>query len=125
MSPLLLIRVALLSGVLLFGAVVFFMRRSGDPLPNVPAQAESLAWIGRGLWMVASIGTFLLWRARQQAESVAKKQQWSIIGYAMGESVALFGGVVWYLTGTPVWYVPGVLFLAALFFVFPARLSDG
>lgn len=123
MNPLLLIRIALLSGVLLFGAVVFFVRRNGDPAPMLPGQAESLVWGARILWGVAIAGTFGVWQMRQRATTRSQVHQWSIIGYALGESVALFGGVVWYLTGTPGWYLPGVLFLAITFLVFPARLD--
>lgn len=123
MNPLLLIRIALLSGVLLFGAVVYFQQRNGATVSMQPGQAEALVWAARVLWGVAIAGTIGVWQMRQRAATRPQVQQWSIIGYALGEMVALFGAVVWYLTGTPSWYLPGVLFLAITFLVFPARVD--
>lgn len=120
MSPLHLIRLAMLSGVLMFGAVVYYLRSSGSaPGPATPAAA--LGYAGGGLWAIVLVGTFLVWRARQTADAHAKVRQWSIIGYAMGEAVALFGGVVWLLSGSPTWYFPGLLFLLITFVLFPAQ----
>jgi hypothetical protein len=49
------------------------------------------------------------------------RTSWSIGAWALGEMVALLGGVVWMITGSPAWYFPGLVFLVLTFLVFPAR----
>jgi hypothetical protein len=43
----------------------------------------------------------------------------AILAWSLGETVALFGGVVFFLTATPGWYVAGVVALALAFVAFP------
>lgn len=121
MSPVLTIRFAMLLGVLLFGGVVYFTRQAGSAPEVTPEQAGQLVWIGRALWAVAVIGSIACFQAFQRTPARTALATWSIIAWALGEMTALFGAVVWFLTGTPAWYVPGLLFLVITFLVFPAR----
>lgn len=122
-SPLqaaLVIRAAMLLGVLLFGGVTWFIRRTGDVPPFDPANASTLLWVARGVWglsMAACIVLFALWR---NARSAARVQSLSIIGWAAGELVAVMGGVVWFLTGNAEWYSFGLVYLVLAFLAFPA-----
>lgn len=116
----LLIRAAMLLGVLLFGGVTWFIRRSGDVPPFDPANASTLLWVARGVWgvsMAACIVLFFLWR---NASSAARVQSLSIIGWSAGELVAMMGGVVWFLTGNTDWYSFGLVYLVLTFLAFPS-----
>lgn len=120
MTPALAIRFAMLVGVLLFGGVVWFIRPSGSA-PGLPEGAqEMLLLMGRFLWALAIVGCIVLFQAIGRA-SASRASQLHIIGWALGESVALFGAVIWFLTGTPSWYLPGVTFLVLTFLVFRPR----
>ena len=82
-------------------------------------QANALLWIGRVLWGTAIVGCFVVYqmaqRSRERGESL------HIVAWAMGEMVALYGGVVWFLTGAPSWYVPGLVYLIMTLLAFPGR----
>jgi hypothetical protein len=116
-TPALAIRFAMLAGVLLFGGVVLFMRRSGTAPAMPEASQDMLLLMGRVLWVLAIGGCIVLYQAVGRA-SAARASQLHIIGWALGESVALFGAAIWFLTGTPSWYVPGLTFLVLTFLVF-------
>jgi hypothetical protein len=122
-TPALAIRFAMLTGVLVFGGVVFFARRSGTA-PGMPEESQRmLLLMGRFLWVAAIAGCVFVYQAAGRARA-GRASQLHIVGWALGESVALFGAVVWFLTGTPAWYVPGLTFLVLSFLVFrPA--ADG
>ena len=120
MTPALAIRFAMLVGVLLFGGVVLFVRRAGTA-PALPEASQSmLLLMGRFLWALAIVGCLVLYQRVGHA-SAPRASQLHIIGWALGESVALFGAVIWFLTGTPSWYVPGLTFLVLTFLVFRPR----
>ncbi len=121
MSPALTIRFAMLLGVLLFGGVVYASRLSPDAPTLTPDRLRQLRTIGLGLWIIAVSGGVLGLQRYHRAESQAQRQTWSIIGWALGEMVAMFGAVVWFLGGSPVWYIPGLVFFLITFLVFPAR----
>lgn len=120
-QPTHIIRIAMLAGVLTFGGVVYYLRRSGDA-PGVNAeQARSLLWIGRSIWGVAIAGCLVLYVLSQRERSTAKVNTYQIIAWALGESVALYGAMLWFLTGSPTWYTPGLIYLGLTFLAFPIR----
>ena len=120
MTPALLIRIAMLIGVLLFGAVTWFLRQSGNaPEPPTPESARTLLWMGRAAWGAAVAGCVVLFALLQRETTPARAQRLSIIAWALGELVALFGGVVWFLTGLTQWYVSGLVFLVLALLAFP------
>lgn len=120
LRPTVLIRAALLLGVLFFGAVTWFIRRSGGVPPFDPANATTLLWVARGVWGF-SMGTCLvLFGLLRNSRNAARAQSLSIVGWASGELVAMMGGVVWYLTGNSQWYTFGLVYLVLTFFAFPA-----
>ena len=120
MTPSLAIRFAMLTGVLIFGGVVWFLQRSGDA-PTMPLDSQRpLLMMGRILWVVAIGGCILVFQSLGKA-SASRAAQLHIVGWALGESLALFGAVVWFLAGTPAWYIPGLTFLVLTFLVFRER----
>lgn len=121
MKPSHLIRFALLIGVLTFGGVTWFLRRTQDA-PGMSAEgARTLLLIGRVAWGLAIAGCIVVFASLQREPGPARQQQLSIVAWALGESVAMLGGVVWFLTGSPSWYVPGLVFLVLTFLAFPGE----
>jgi len=105
----------------MFGGVVFVLRRSGDA-PGVTAeQAAAFVWIGRGLWAAAVIGCTVVFQAAQRSRNARSAQSLHIVAWAFGEMVALYGGVIWFLTGRPTWYIPGLVYLVMTLLAFPGR----
>jgi hypothetical protein len=119
--PIHIIRVAMLAGVLTFGGVVYYLRRSGDA-PGVNAeQARAFLWIGRALWGTAILGCLILFLLVQRERSAARRQSFQVVAWALGEMVALYGAMLWFLTGSPTWYTPGLIYLGLAFLAFPIR----
>ena len=120
LKPAILIRAALLLGVLFFGAVTWFIRRSGGVPPFDPANATALLWVARGVWGVSMATCLVLFGLLRHSRNAARARSLSIVGWASGELVAMMGGVVWYLTGDSQWYTFGLVYLVLTFFAFPA-----
>jgi hypothetical protein len=113
-----IIRIALLVGVLVFGAVVWFLRRSGDAAVGVDPRGMRLA--GQAVWTVATLGTLGLFLAAGRV-SPEGRARFAVIAWALGESTAIYGGVFWLLLGDPQWYLYGVACLLLTYFIFPIR----
>lgn len=119
MTPALTIRFAMLLGVLLFGGVILFVTQAPDWRPSSTADPASLVRYGQVIWGVAIAGALAVGMYARRAG--AKASSLGIIGWAMGETTALYGAVYWFLTGSPRWYLSGVAFMVMTFVVFPAR----
>ena len=118
LARLALIRVSMLAGVLTFGAVVWFLRRSGNAPPLTEAAA-TLRVVGAAvaLFAAAGIATFrvLAGRAREPEQRLVL----SIGGWAVGEAAALYGGFYYYATGRPLGYMLGLMILLVSFVFIP------
>ena len=114
------LRLALVSGVLVFGAVVWFLRRSGGaPEPSVDPAALLIA--GRLVWGVAVVGCSVLYLHLRRVTSAVQYRSGSIIAWALGEATAIYGGVVFLLAGTAFWYQLGVGFMVLAVLAFPGE----
>lgn len=111
----------MLLGVLLFGGVVYVARQGEDAPALTAERAGQLLWLGRVLWVLVIAATFFAFTRYQNSPSKSGVQAWSIIGWALGETVALFGAVVWFLGGSPAWFVPGLAFFLVTLVAFPSR----
>ncbi len=113
-----IIRMAMLGGAGLLGGVVGYLRSQAlAPVATEATQALTLA--GRGVWGAAIAGCLFLWsRIRGERDEVKVLSQ-SIIGWALAESVAIFGAAYWYLVGNAQWYFPGLGFLALALLMLP------
>ena len=116
-----IIRVAMLAGVLMLGGVVYYLRQ--DPSrPGVTADAVGpLRTAGTVVWGLAVVGVVALSAMVRRQRTPAALVPFSIAGWALGEATALYGGVVYLLTGNPRWYVYGVACLLLTFVAFPVR----
>ena len=116
-ATLAMIRVMVLGGVLLFGAVIWLLYRNGSRTPvepNFPVTPIAL-----GLWGVAIVGLLVL-RARWGAESEpTRRGHLSIFAIAVAEVPALFGAVVYFFSNDPRLYVSGVFLMLTTLLLFP------
>jgi len=113
------IRIAILLGVLAFGAVTWIVHRRAGWTPIPDARADALRRAGMGVWALALAGCGLLRLRWTRVEDARTRAQVGIIGWAMGEIPALWGGMYYLLTGTVSWYAAGLLFLLLTFRLFP------
>lgn len=114
------IRIALLTGVLMFGGITWFMQRGAD---WSPADGDSLRLLRIGMlatWVVAVL-LLLVLRARLGRLTEAAGRSMLIIGWAIGEGAALFGAVYYFLSGQAEWYIAGLFVMLAAFILFPIR----
>lgn len=127
MTPSILIRISMLTGILLFGGLIWFLHSSANGPANVqPGTAQTLLWAGRAIWGMAILGCIVLFGMLQRAPKASKTQTLSIIAWALGEMVALYGGVVWFIGGRNDWYISGVIFLVLSLLAFPGgRAGEG
>ena len=96
-----IIRVALITGVFLFAGVAAMQRANG----NVPAvmlpesmPLSSLRYVLWALVAAAAAGALFL-RTRTETARPPQRQTLTLIGWMLGEGVALFGIVIYYAGG--------------------------
>lgn len=112
-----LIRLALLGGVLVFGIVIAWLTGSG----GYPADT-SLAGVLRLAFLVLAAGTLaalMVVRTAQGRAAADRRGTFAIVGWALGEGIALFGGVAWLLAGELPLYLTGVAVLLVAFLLVP------
>jgi len=113
-----LIRVAMLVGVLVFGGVVWWLRRSGSA--SYEADPRGLRAAGQLVWALATFGVLALFLVAGRV-AAERRPTLSVIAWALGESTALYGGLFWLTLGDPQWYLYGVACLLLTYFIFPVR----
>lgn len=113
-------RLALLMGVLAFGAVVYYLQRGEN---WQAADASSLSALRMALlsaWVVVALLLIIL-RLRLSRLAAPAGRSLLIIAWAIGEGAALFGGVYYMLSGDPQWFIIGLFIMLASFILFPIR----
>jgi hypothetical protein len=120
MTPLPAIRLAMLGGVLLFGGVSWFLTHTPDWTPPEPEVAGQLTSIARIVWVIAGVALTILFLKFRDATDPARASSVAILSWALGETLALLGGVVFFLTAAAGWYIAGVVALALTFVAFPS-----
>ena len=116
-SKLAIVRIAILAGVLMFGGVIWFMQRDAGwtPVtPQFPVQPIAL-----GLWTAAIVGVLGLRAAWGKTNDVKRRVHFSIMAIAVAEAPALYGAVVYFLTGDPRLYLTGVFLMLTTLLLFP------
>lgn len=113
----------MMGGVLLFGGVSWFLHQTPDWTPADPAVTAKLGTMGGIVGVIATLGLVFLYTRFRDAPSPAQASTFAILAWALGESVALFGGVVFFLTAAPTWYIVGVLLLTLTFVAFPPPVN--
>lgn len=116
-----IIRVALLTGVLMFGGIAFYLTRQRGGGIGDTELAQTLQWVNIGFLVVAAIGIMIMQRKHAAETDPARRSTLNIVAWAMGEATALFGGVHYLLMGDPMPYVVGLGLMLASFVVVPIR----
>jgi hypothetical protein len=116
-----IIRMSFLAGVLLFGAVVWFLHRQpgyvvdGSMEPLRPVMPFVL------LTFIAAIVAVRVYLSRITDE--LQLNNFRLIGWAIGEAAALCGGVFYFNTNDPRFFIMGLFVQLASFVVVPLRRS--
>jgi hypothetical protein len=113
-----LIRIALLVGVLAFGGIIWYIRRTGEISANVNPHGLRVA--GQAIWGLMTLGTLGLFVTLGKAKP-ERRATLSVIAWALGEATAIYGGLYWMLLGDRQWYLYGVACLLLTYFIFPIR----
>lgn len=119
-SSLAIIRLALLIGVLMFGAVTYYIQRSGEWRAAEPEALATLRVALLATWVVAVL-LLLVLRARLSRLVEPAGRSMLIVAWAIGEGAALFGGVYYFLSGDGQWFIIGLFIMLASFILFPIR----
>src|SRR5690606_12278918 len=122
-SALAVVRIALLAGVLTFGAVVYFLQRGEDWRP---ADLESLSGLRIAMlavWTGAAVLLIIL-RLRLTALTDTAGRTMLIVAWATGEGAALSGGLYHMLSGDLQWFIIGLFSMLASFILFPIRRTS-
>jgi hypothetical protein len=117
------IRLGILGGVLAFGGVVWYLQRQPGWSPASVDRAVFF-YVGLGILAVATAGLLLLRTRWQRETDPARRVPLMIVGWALGEVPAVWGGVQYLLTGDPQRYFTGLAFLAMAFLLLPLRSRD-
>jgi hypothetical protein len=119
-TRLLLIRAAMLAGVLLFGAVTWYLEREGRLSTISAERAQMLGYVFMALTGAALVAMFFI-RGQLAQANEARQLTLHIVGYAIAEGAALFGAVVWFIGGAREWYVAGVVLMVVAFQILPVK----
>ncbi len=119
-SSLAVVRIALLVGVLMFGAVTYYVQRGANWEPAAPDVLSTLHTVMLAV-LVLAVVLLLVLRSRLERRSEAGERTMLIMAWAIGESAALFGGVYYFLSGNGQWFIIGLFVMLASFILFPIR----
>jgi len=107
LQPLQQIRLVLLVGVLIFGAVVLVVHRQPNWKPGAIPNALPYALVAYSI-LAVFIATVLKGRVGREPDR-QRRGPLLIMGWAVGESAALFGVMIFYINGQAQWYGLGLL----------------
>src|SRR5919202_3539052 len=115
-----LIRISLLLGVLLFGGVTVFLPRQPGWTP-ASIDATVFRILGIALWAIAVAGIVILRPWLDRTIDPPQRRTINLIAWTLGEMLALYGGVYFFLTGDASRYILGLVFMLGTFVLFPVR----
>ena len=119
-AQLAIIRIAMLLGVLLFGAVAWMRHRHGIDA-DTTADPSILRLVG-GAILVISIASIIVIRTRlDSAREAGMRVTLATLGWASGEMAGVFGAAYWFLVGDPRLFFVGLVVLLASFMLIPVR----
>jgi hypothetical protein len=116
-----IIRITLLSGVLLFGGIIWFLHRQPGWAPASEADPELTRLLVQAASLMSLLGVTIVYALHRRARTVERLDTLSIAGWTLGELPALIGGVHYYFTDDPQWYLWGMMALLLTYLIFPAR----
>lgn len=117
------IRLGILGGVLAFGGVAWYLTHQPGWSP-ASVDRDLFSYAGLGIWAVATAGLLLVRKRWQRETDPARRTPLMIVGWALGEVPAIWGGIYYLLTGDSQRYVTGLIFLVMAFLLLPVRGRD-
>lgn len=118
-QPVQLIRLALIAGVLMFGAVILFVHRQASWKAGTLPSAIGYALLAYAI-VALSIARAMRGRVLREPDP-QRRASLLIIGWAIGEAAALFGAVIFFVTGQGQWYLLGLFAMLSVFAFLPTR----
>lgn len=115
-----IVRVGVLAGVLAIGAVAFWQHRQPGWTRANMQDLKPLRGLGMGAWSLSVVGIIALRMKFARAIEAGTNSRLQVIGWALGELPALFGGVYYYLTDDATIYLAGIGAMVVAFTLFPA-----
>ena len=115
------IRLALLAGVLAFGAVTWFTHRGPEWSGGPRFVPEPLPTIALAVPVLAAIAIVFVRRAAFATTDPARYGSLCVVGWALGEAAALAGGVHYFLSNDPSRYLIGLFVMLLSFVLIPLR----
>ncbi len=123
MTPLRAIRIAMMLGVLLFGGVAWFITRTPDWKAPDPGLLYQLTMIARVGWIAIGLALIFMFLKFRDSTNPSRASTVSILAWTLAETLALFGGVILFLTAFAGWYIAGLTALALAFVAFPPPVN--
>ena len=120
-SPQLLriVRYAMLLMLLAFGSFAYYQSTHRVPDPDSATNLPMLRYVGYGMCVMAMVGMAVLRQVRERADEV-RRPTFGLIGSALAEGAALFGGVYMILGGTITVYALALIIFLATWTILPA-----
>ena len=115
-----LLRIALLLGVLIFGCVTWYIHRDPQWRPAAPEPNRTLVMATYLAWAVGLLGVLIVRGIHARARDETRLAT-ALLGWSLGELVAIAGGVYYFMTDDPSRYLYGLLFMLATYILFPIR----
>ena len=123
MTPLHAIRLAMMGGVLLFGGVSWFFTSMPDWSSPEAGTADQLTRVAQVAWALSGTALVVMYLKFRDPSKVARASSVAILAWALGETLALLGGVIFFLTSLAGWYIAGIIALALTFVAFPVPVK--
>ena len=114
-----LVRLALLLGPVLIGAVFAFLTMQTGPFLDDAATLETLRLAFIGVAVLAAVGVFLIQGRRARADTFQRQATLCIAGWVLAESAATLGAVYLLLSGSGLVFLIGLLVLGLAFLLLP------
>lgn len=116
-----IVRYAMLAGVLLFGAFAYYQSTQRPPEDAIE-NLEYLGWVGYGLCALTIVVVAVLRQVRERA-SEDTRPTLGMVGSALAEGAAMFGGVFMILGGGIGIYALGLVLFLSTWSLLPADES--
>lgn len=114
-----LIRLALIAGVVMFGAVILFVHRQPSWKPGTLPPAIGYALL---VYAIVALAIARVVRGRILSEgNPAHRASLLMNGWAVAEGAGLLGGVIFFVTGQGQWYLIGLVAMLCAFAMLPLR----
>ena len=116
-----IIRIALISGVLLFVLVSYLVHRDREPTGDFAFMGPAVL----GVSALAIVGVVVLRRQQQRATTFQRKGELAIAGWALGEAAGITGTVHYLLSGEATWVATGLAVMLLAMIGLPVPEAEG